>query len=316
MAFFNVVRSSYSSLMPSSLSAVRGFVSTLPEGAHVSSLKGHSLQELIQAVWPSDRFSKYCIDPKTGKDLKATFSKVSEEDKQKFVATGCLLTLSIGQPIHSGASLAASLELIDKHFSFCTLVLGDTLQRHTMALTKTSETDLALMLESKEKGDQWIKDNRQLLSILSIPWNIRRWDFWLMDKRFNKLLSMIQNACNTDAFYRKHFEDNIERYLERIEAQQLLAIDKASAFTLCLRYLQEKCAVMCLWPQERCGFEVYASERTPAMQATYERFIEGVSPDSIRPVSLRFKAINQRNKKESVDVTEGLKHGHAKYLLK
>jgi hypothetical protein len=48
---------------------------------------------------------------------------------------------------------------------------------------------------------------------------------------------------------------------------------------------------MCLWLDENCQYELYANGRTPAMQATYLRFIETIHSDLLKPISLSFKSL-------------------------
>lgn len=264
----------------------------------------------------SNGFLNYQVDLNTGKHVKALFSKIEQEDKNNFKASNCLVTLSIGQPIHYGPYLAATLNLINKSFNSCTFVLGDTLQRHTMGIMNPSLSDEELFQLSEEKGDLWLRDNMHLLSKLRIPWNVRRWNHWLEHRRFNELLGSIQKAYSSEPAYKRFFDRNIEAYLERLKKRGELHTGTDHAEELCLRYLKEECAAMLSWIEENCQFELYANGRTPAMQATYERFIKTLHPDLLKPISLRFKRISSHNNQIFDDPTEEVKSGAAKYLIK
>lgn len=231
------------------------------------------------------------------KIIKASFTKCSEAERQLFKSSNCLVTLSIGQPVHTGDYLAATLAEVNRSFKTCTLVLGDTLQRHTLALTRlASEKELHKL--TKENGDQWLRDNFSTLAKLTIPWKVTRWDNWLENEKYQRTLSMIQNTYLQDAIFKQAFDTNIDDFIARVKNRNQLIIDEKSAKEFCLSYLSEECAVMCLWIDEKCQFELYASGRTLAMQATFERYTKIFHPELLHPLAMRFKKVNSFEKDE------------------
>lgn len=226
----------------------------------------------------------------SGKLVQANFTKVSDVEKATFKNENCLATLSIGQAAHTGQNLAATLELINKSFASCTFVLGDTLQRHTIRLkVGFNESDNAIREKMKHEGDEWLCKNIHLLSELEIPWKIMRWDYFLHDRDYNHLANKIEQAYVDDTEYRQIFHHNVDQYLDRLKQRSELVIPEDKARELCLLYLKEECAIMCMWNREGAGHELYASGRAPAMQATYEKFIKTLNPGLLRPLALRFK---------------------------
>jgi len=237
-----------------------------------------------------DQFIKYQTEGNNKRKIVAKFKSVDEKDRSNFINTNCLVTLSIGQPIHYGPHLAATLSLINSSFKSCTFVLGDSLQRHTMKIVNPSDESELLEL-SEKKGDLWLEDNINMLSKLRIPWSVKRWDHWLKHEKFPIILARIKQAYLSEPDYKKAFDDNITQYVFRLKNRGELHIDEKSAHEQCLKYLQEECAAMCLWLEENCQYELYANGRTPAMQATYIRFIETIHSDLLKPISLRFKSL-------------------------
>lgn len=233
-------------------------------------------------------FAPYQVDHSINKKIDAVFTRIDDEEKSQFRFKQCLVTLSIGQPVHEKAHFAATLALVNRHFGSCTFILGDTLQRHTLAIVESSSPE-KLLTETKKQGDNWLCDNIHLLSKLRIPWNVRRWDYWLEHKNFHGTLERVQRAYLKESSYREFFDKNIEKYLNRLKSRNELNIGEEQAFQHCLTYLHEECAAMCLWVEEKSHYELYANGRTPAMEATYLRFIETLHPDLLQPLSLRFK---------------------------
>ena len=158
-----------------------------------------------------------------------------------------------------------------------------------MKRSDPSATKEVLYKKSKEEGDRWIQKNSELLSKLSIPWSVVRWNYWLTHPKFNDLLNEVKTAYETELSYRTFFDENIEIYLERLKKRGELKVEKEMAQQYCLDYLQEECAAMCLWVETRCEYELYASGRTPAMEATYQRFIRPLHSELLKPLSLKFK---------------------------
>ncbi|MDF2868144.1 MAG: Uncharacterized protein K0S11_1614 [Gammaproteobacteria bacterium] len=270
------------------------------------------------AVWPKNQshvfgykatqnlqrfFSTHAEQPEKIDDerlIKAAFTRCTDAEKLAFALSNCLVTLSIGQSIHTGNYLAATLTEVNRSFKACTFVLGDTLQRHTEALHRY---DLALEPEineqamyklSRENGDKWLKENFATLAKLNIPWKITRWDNWLKNEKYPGMLAMIQTTYCQDEKFKQAFDSNVEEYLARLKRRNELKVDDATAKKFCLAYLLEECAVMCLWVEENCQFELYASGRTQAMQETFDRFIRNFYPTLLHPLAMRFKKVKHR----------------------
>lgn len=259
----------------------------------------------------NDSFLPHQVDPATGELIKASFTRVEETTKNQFPNAHCIVSLSIGQPVHEGAHLAATLSLVDKSFGSCTFVLGDTLQRHTMAITHPSLSREELYQKTKAEGDHWIRRNSPVLAQLRIPYGVKRWNYWLEHPRFNDLLKWTQQNYSLEADYKQSFENNIQEYLDRLTKRGELHVPVEVARAQCLKYLQEECAAMCLWLNEKGQFELYPSGRTPAMQATYDRFLKTLHPDLLNPISLRFKKVAAPKDvflQEATDATPTFKH--------
>lgn len=221
--------------------------------------------------------------------VKASFRENSPEERKLFPQSSCLMPISVGQIIHEGAKFEAVIKLINNSFKQCTILVDDSVQRHTIGIMNNSSPDELYHLAVTE-GDEWLKRNEMAYSKLTIPFDIMRWDDWYNSASYINSHLRVQNEYDSNELFRQAINANIDdfliRYLSRYDQSD---IDPERAFRLCLDYLIEECAVMCLWVEKSYDFEVYPSGRNKAMAATYHYLIRPDFPDVLRPVALRFK---------------------------
>lgn len=222
--------------------------------------------------------------------LKASFRECPVSDRKIFSESKCIIPISVGQAIHEGKKFLAAMKLIDASFSSCTILVDDSVQRHTMAIDHSGSADELHEL-AVDIGSDWLVRNQSGYSNLTIPFDIMRWDDWLAKDSYKASQEIVNNYYRENSLYQNAIHANIDtflsRYLSRLSDKTNINDDKA--FSLCLDYLLEECAVMRLWVENRYQFEVYPSGRNEAMAATYEYLISPFYPDYLRPVALRFK---------------------------
>lgn len=221
--------------------------------------------------------------------IKPVF-KCKEEFKTKFNESTCLLTISVGQEVHEGEKFLTTIQLVNDHFRECTILVDDSLQRHTMMLD-CNEVDENLIYErSINEGDLWLERNKVIYEQLQIPYKIIRWDKWLKHNEYKKINSIIEEKYERDDEYRKAFNDSINEFLRRYENRlDDSGFDRQKAFELCLTYLKEECTALCLWVEGDFHFEVYPNKRNLAMTATHEIFVKPHHPHLLHPVAIKFK---------------------------
>ena len=224
--------------------------------------------------------------------LKASFRECPISDRKQFLKSTCIIPISVGQPIHEGQKFVAAIKLINASFKSCTILVDDSVQRHTMAISNSADADRLYELAVQE-GSDWLKRNESGYQQLTIPYNIMRWDDWLNSKPFEESYRRVKQYYSENVHFQHAIQANIEsflsRYFARLEDTSSSSIDPSRAFSLCLDYLLEECAVMCLWVEGNYAFEVYPSGRNEAMAATYKHLIEPFHSNLLKPVALRFK---------------------------
>jgi hypothetical protein len=220
---------------------------------------------------------------------KAYFRHVSKEMKKEFENSKCVAPISVGQEIHEGDKFCAALRLINRSFKEVIILVNDSVQWYTHAITNSSKTEKELYENALQEGDFWIKRNTHYMKdTLKIPYKLLRWDYWLQHKDFNYYLDKLWNLYRNDAQYKKAIDENIEEFLLRMKKRNI-EIDYDRAYLLCLKYLLEECASMLLWIEEKCHFQIYPQKINKSMNATYEKLIKPMHPTLLREAPYRIR---------------------------
>jgi hypothetical protein len=221
--------------------------------------------------------------------INASFKKVNEEERSSFKDSHCLLTISVGQQSHEDERFKATARLIAESFGACTITLHDTLQRHTAALSSSEEPSFYIDILKKE-GDLWLDRNKEAFELFDFPPKVIRWSEWLnMDSYSVKrklILDEIERSQSYAELFNKSFEEYLSRYVKRLAEPEKFNFKRAES--LCLDYLVEECAVLCLFPEAECEYELYAGTHNEAMKETWKRFICPNYPNKVKSVKIGF----------------------------
>ncbi len=223
------------------------------------------------------------------KKTKASFAGCPVSDRKLFKKSNCIIPISImGSKEHEGNRFLATMQLVNASFKSCTLLIGDGLHRHTLKIEHPEEDEGSLHKMALILGDQWFLRNRNAYENLRIPYKIVRWSNYLEHPDFNRCLQVVSSLYKVDETYKNAIEDNGKQYLSRY-ANKGICFNAVEALSFCVAYLKEECATMCLWAEEGYLFELYPTGRCLAMDVTYQRLIQPLYRDRLKPVSLRFK---------------------------
>lgn len=94
------------------------------------------------------------------KVIKARFRGVNAEEKASFPRSRCLLPISVDSIAHEDERFAATIDYVNQHFDSCVLLLGDTLQRFTIAFDCPEDPN-SLINVARARGDSWLVRNEK-----------------------------------------------------------------------------------------------------------------------------------------------------------
>lgn len=223
--------------------------------------------------------------------VKASFYvSPSLEETRLLSESACYLPICVGQSCHEGEKLRATLELIEKKFASCTIVLADTLERYNTEEFFSGNYEAAYN-KSLRYGNDWIEKNHRYYSTCSIPYKISRWDEWINHSLYMECKTAFDSVYETNPILKNAVDESIHEFILRLKNRNK---EKEESYfnmrcTHSLNYLKEECAVMLLFAQARLGYEVYTAARSPVMSATYDLFIKSSYPLQLKQLVLRFK---------------------------
>jgi len=123
------------------------------------------------------------------------------------------LAISVGEPAHEGADLAAAVEMIENTGKPCVIRLSDTLQRHNYMAAGAGVREAWDM--SRKAGDEWLARNIAVLNRLSHKPEIVRWDSVLKHPDFDGVHYSFIRLSETNAIVAEALARDVETFLAK-----------------------------------------------------------------------------------------------------
>jgi tRNA-dependent cyclodipeptide synthase len=221
--------------------------------------------------------------------VKASFVRAGHL-KDQFKEAKCALPISVGQPYHEGEKFKATIELLNKHFKECMIIVCDSLQRHTMAIYDETASEEELHQRAIHEGDQWIERNIEIIKQLRIPYQIKRWDDWLNRPSYHSYKTELDNLYLLDKNFQLIANKTAEFFLSRFLKKQSGSNNVNRISQLSLEYLKEEAAIIPLWTEEKIDFELYPAKRVETMTFSYSHFILPYHKSLLQYVQLNLRS--------------------------
>ncbi|HMT02414.1 MAG TPA: PAS domain-containing sensor histidine kinase [Burkholderiales bacterium] len=206
-------------------------------------------------------------------------------------------TISINNLISTSNKLRSIIHKVNKSFSKCDFMICDTLNRFNIMMDDDKITEQNAREIAFKQGSDWLKQNQNFLSEISINHDFIRWDSWLNHTKYALKLKLVEEEYNRNLSYKEAFYNTAAIYLSRRSLGSDLHLN------LCIQYLKEECAVMLLWADEKYNFEMYPGKRNFAMEKTHEIFIKPNFDGILLPIKID---VRYKNKKEQEIATSAL----------
>ncbi len=209
-----------------------------------------------------------------------------ENIKHFFPKSRCAVLVSVGQIQQEGDNFKAIIALVNKHFKECTIVIGDSLQRHN--LNHQHQDSMQYYQISIAEGDAWIYRNQSAFSLLTIPNNIERWDTWRLHSQYQNKKKIILSRYDSDDIYKNAVDSTINDFICRIYKRN--NINKTVATNNCFNYLIEELTIlMLMMPEYGYNYAVYPNKIPKAFQLTHDIFVKPQMPYLMHWTPVRFR---------------------------
>lgn len=218
--------------------------------------------------------------------MKKAILKCPSQYKAEFKDSKCSVTISVGQPSHEEEKFIATLAAVNKSFKECTIMVCDSLQRHTLKMD-SSISDVHKC--ANKLGIEWVKRNEEIIKTLDIRYNIIHWDYWLLHSEYENARNQINQLFLSNEDFKKTVEETALSFWERNINKFGEQANKEITINNSCEYLKEECAVMLIWAKYNYKFELYTSPRNPAMRYVYQHVISKTDASFVREVTVKFK---------------------------
>ncbi len=245
---------------------------------------------------PIQNVSQVSLDGKkvSKKIYVANITHIPEDEKPFLKSKTCLLSISVGQEAHEAEKFKATLQMVNRYFKKCTVVVGDTLQRHTIAIDSDKTADELYDL-SKQLGDEWLSRNVPMMEeALQIPYEITRWDDWMNYGKFPEKFEIIKQLYESNEMYKEAVNHTIGEFLTRYK-QRNPDLPESQIINNSRNYLLEECACMLQWFEKEYDYEIYPSQRTQAIGLSFAFAEHEKSLRMLKLAKVRFDKVEPEN---------------------
>jgi len=204
------------------------------------------------------------------KTYVASLTGLSRQDKDFLKSKSCIVSISVGGAAHEGEQFKATLNMVNARFKKCLIIMGDTLQRHNIAMTNSELDATEACNLAKLRGDEWLQRNEPtILNELHIPYKIIRWNHCVDSDAFHGNLEKTKKLYDNNMLFKAAVHEVIEEFISRY-TKRIPTLNKQSIIAHSLDYFLEECACMLQWFEEGYEYEIYPSKRARALSYFFE----------------------------------------------
>ena len=220
-------------------------------------------------------------------EKKARFLYVTQI-KHLFPQSTCIVPISLGQPYHEGEPFKAIMQLVNKHFKACTLIVADTLQRHTLSLYQGDLSEEALFQLALKNGEEWLMRNKEIISSMTIPCQITRWEEWRQNPEFLDKLRIVEQLHRENTGFKDALYITAQTFVDRFK-KHATDLNLEKAFNQSIKYIKEECACNFLFIKKLFAFILYPKACSKAFAFFDEKLLKLQCPSTLKRVMIGFR---------------------------
>lgn len=228
-------------------------------------------------------------------NYKAKLSGTDKYKKNDFLEKRAVLPISIGNPSQDGEKLKATLILVSERFSYCDIIVADTLQRYNI-MDQYSEKEATL--KTREEGDKWIAKNNLYLNTMKISHKIIRWEECLRFPTFGRWLNTIKKHYLVNNTYQQVMHEDINAFLDRYKKNNPNTTTLIKLKNNSLAFFFEETAVtLSYFLAQKYHYIIYPSNIPKSIELIRKNFIDDKYPELIHNLKIYFRKVAETKHK-------------------
>lgn len=191
----------------------------------------------------------------------------------------CLYGVSVGSPWKRLNLVGSGFGWVWEHFPHCAILIGDSLYRISLQITRGLNPVNAAVVSAQETNDM-LSELKGHFGKHSL---VIRTSEVMEQVRFAGALQLITTLHEENTLLRNSIIGDAAKFVDRQRKNGRLAIEEGRAVDLAIQYLHEEIAVYLVLAEEGWLVDVYLGDELP----TLKRIIKGVIPGAPHALTQR-----------------------------
>lgn len=207
-------------------------------------------------------------------------------DKDTLFNNTCFVPVSLGQEYHEGRKFESIMQLVEKTFKDCVIIVSDLLHRHTLAINNPGLSRLQAYEQSITVGREWVKNNEPSWRNCNIPCTVVYWSELLTSDEYLLNRCAIDDFCTQESCVSELVEQMVGYFVESACDDGVSENERRRVADLSREYLLEEHAIQLSMIPKQYPNHHFVYPHTNRLDPLME-FYERISGEMCRWLRLR-----------------------------
>lgn len=176
----------------------------------------------------------------------AKFKNIKFE-RDALLQNSCFMPISPDNPNHYGLKYLAIINLVNRSFQSCFIILSDSLKRYNFRINNPNLTEQEARKMGYKLCKEWISQNQIYTDQFKIPYEIISWDHWLNDPKYPIYREKVQDLYLKDNQMRQLVGNMVYNYLNSyIKSRNGNKVEEERIKNLSIEYVLEEVVIQML----------------------------------------------------------------------
>jgi len=231
----------------------------------------------------------------------------SLKEVSNYKESHCLIAVCLYQKYLNEAYLDAVIDFVNHNFKRCSVILCDSVYRHTRLIDSPGSIEDAYRF-SREEGNFWLKNNLKILERLTIESDLSLWEQWVFDSaNYKKQEKLVNNLYDNDINFQACINLEIEEYIERHFKSKNLSLENEDLYEWAKKcstdyYIEECAGLLSIWRNLRMQYILYPAVIPAPFAYIFKKFVNIRDPNALQWLHIDFKKIKLYELKNKIEV--------------